>query len=97
MKIVICDDDEKCCRILSEAIQDYCRTEGIGDVEIYAYHSALDMLEQYPRDADIMILDVQMPAIDGIRAAREIRRLYLSQTMKSMPSRDTLCRPTIIS
>lgn len=73
MKIAICDDDQKNCQLVEEMITRYCREEKIQDVRIRSFPNPLDLLEKYPRELDLLLLDIEMPGMDGIQVAREIR------------------------
>ena len=67
MKIAICDDEKIIRDILSEAIR-----EVSPNVEIECFSEAKPILAK-SYDADVVLLDIQMPGIDGMKAARIIR------------------------
>ena len=73
MKIAICDDDQKNCLLVEEMILRYCRNEKLQDVRIRKFGTPMELLEKYPRDLDLLLLDIEMPGVDGIQTAREIR------------------------
>jgi DNA-binding LytR/AlgR family response regulator len=67
MKIAICDDEKP--------IRDYiekCVREVNPDAFVSQYSDASDMVSA-SFDADILFLDIQMPGVDGMRAARILR------------------------
>ena len=69
MKIAICDDEKP--------IRDYiekCVREVNPDVLIMQYADASDMVSA-SFDADILFLDIQMPGMDGMKAARILRTM----------------------
>ena len=67
-RLLLVDDDVEFCGLLSE----YLRGEGF-DVEIaYDGLSAIEKLRSVP--ADITILDVMMPTMNGLDVLRELRR-----------------------
>ena len=67
MKIAICDDEKRIRDILSDAIR-----EVSPDIEIECFPEAAPVLAK-SYDANIVLLDIQMPGIDGMKAARIIR------------------------
>ncbi len=73
MKIAICDDDQKSCQLVEEMVTRYCQEEKLQDVRIKSFTTPLELLEKYPRDLDLLLLDIEMPGMDGIQTAREIR------------------------
>jgi DNA-binding response OmpR family regulator len=68
MTILVCDDD----REIVEAIEIYLQQEGYQVVKAYDGEQALILLRE--RTVDLMIIDVMMPKLDGIRATLEARK-----------------------
>ncbi len=69
MKIAICDDEKP--------IRDYiekCVREVKTDAFVLQYSDASDMVSA-SFDADILFLDIQMPGMDGMKAARILRTM----------------------
>lgn len=66
-KILVCDDD----REIVEAIEIYLSQEGYQILKAYDGIEALDILEK--EDINLLIIDVMMPRLDGIRATLKIR------------------------
>ena len=73
LRITAADDDEKDRQTLEEYIRRYFEETGEA-IDITLYASAIDLLEEYKRDADILFLDIEMSGTDGMSAAREIRK-----------------------
>lgn len=65
--ILVCDDDKQ----IVEAIDIYLTGEGFHVLKAYDGYEALDIIEQTP--VDLMICDVMMPGLDGIRTTLKIR------------------------
>ena len=59
--ILVCDDD----RQIVEAIDIYLTGEGFQVIKAYDGYEALELLESH--SIDLMIVDVMMPGLDGIR------------------------------
>ena len=66
-KILVCDDDKE----IVEAIEIYLTQEGYEVVKAYDGQEALKVLKETPRD--LLVIDVMMPRLDGIRATLKIR------------------------
>ena len=67
MKLAICDDDKKIRELIEESVREVSK-----DMEIEVFADARGILAP-GFDADILFLDIQMPGIDGMNAARMIR------------------------
>ena len=68
MKILVCDDD----REIVDAIEIYLQQEGFEVVKAYDGQEAVEKLQQ--ERPDLLIIDVMMPKLDGIRATLKIRK-----------------------
>lgn len=73
MKIAVCDDDKNNILQVESYVRKYCEDNHIEGAQILTFPSAVELLEAYPQDLDILLMDVQMPGTDGIEVAREIR------------------------
>lgn len=67
MNILVCDDDKE----IVEAIEIYLQQEGFMVYKAYDGEQALSILQQ--QDIQLLIIDVMMPKLDGIRATLKIR------------------------
>lgn len=65
--ILVCDDDKD----IVEAIEIYLTQEGYRILKAYDGQEALDILNS--ETVDLLIIDVMMPRLDGIRATVKIR------------------------
>lgn len=73
LKIAICDDDLHELSQISELLNQY-KTEKNAAFKCDAFLNAVELLEAMKRQAyDILILDILMPGMSGLQAAREIR------------------------
>ena len=64
--ILVCDDDKD----IVEAIEIYLTQEGYHILKAYDGQEALDILNN--ETVDLLIIDVMMPRLDGIRATVKI-------------------------
>lgn len=65
--ILVCDDDKE----IVEAIDIYLSQEGYRILKAYDGIQAVNMLKQ--EEVHLLLIDVMMPNLDGIRATRKIR------------------------
>lgn len=84
--VLVCDDD----REIVEAIEIYLSQEGYKVLKAYDGEEALKVLDR--EKVDLLIIDVMMPKLDGIRATLKIREkknmpiIILSENLR-MPIR----------
>ena len=65
--ILVCDDDKQ----IVEAINIYLTGEGFNVIKAYDGYEALDLLAE--NEVNLMIVDVMMPGLDGIRTTLKVR------------------------
>jgi len=68
MKLAICDDDRKIRELIEESVREVSES-----MEIEVFSDARGILA-LGYDADIVFLDIQMPGIDGMSAAKMMRQ-----------------------
>lgn len=68
MTILVCDDDKE----IVEAVEIYLMQEGYDVIKAYDGEEALAVLEK--EQVDLVVIDVMMPKLDGIRATLQIRK-----------------------
>lgn len=68
-KVVLVDDNPE----LSALLQTIGRMEGVETESFTSSPVALEYLDQHD-DVDAVIIDLEMPVIDGLRLAKEIRK-----------------------
>ncbi len=72
MKILFCDDDEKLLYELTDAVKDYFK-EKLIKIEITSTFSSISVIDS--TDVyDLAFLDIQMPVVDGLEVAQELKR-----------------------
>ena len=81
IKIAICDDSEKTAAILHEQVKmflDECQE--VAEVSIYTKSQMLQYDIQEKRHFDLILSDIEMPDIDGMRLSEYIRK-YLPEVL----------------
>lgn len=73
IRIAVCDDDRTVRESIVKALRRYERDKGM-EFEILEYAAADAMLVSYPAELDLILLDIYMPGIDGMDAAKAIRQ-----------------------
>lgn len=68
MTILVCDDDKE----IVDAIEIYLIQEGYKVEKAYDGEQALEILHN--KKIDLMVIDVMMPKLDGIRATFQVRK-----------------------
>lgn len=71
-RIAVCDDESRMCETLQGYLDRWAGETG-QNVQSVLFSSANDLLRDYPKDLDILFLDIQMAGVDGMAAARQIR------------------------
>lgn len=67
INILVCDDDKE----IVEAIQIYLEQEGYHVIKAYDGMEAVELLKN--EKVDLLVIDIMMPRLDGIRATLKIR------------------------
>ncbi len=74
LKIAIVEDDINYAQQLKDYLVRYQQERG-QEMEVTAYSDGDGLLEDYRSQFDVILMDVEMPFIDGMTAAREIRKV----------------------
>ena len=72
LKIVIVEDERKEAEALSSLLERYAR-ESHRPLSIKIYSDTVTFLSEYKADADIIFMDIEMPDMDGMEAAKKLR------------------------
>ena len=73
--ILVCDDDKD----IVEAISIYLEQEGYTVLKAYDGVEAINALRS--QSVDLLIIDIMMPKLDGIRATLKIRKKILFRSL----------------
>lgn len=72
MLIAICDDEPLFCKILKDKLYSYSNKNNLNYC-VDVFYDGQELLSEI-REYDIVFLDYQMPNIDGLATAKEIRK-----------------------
>lgn len=73
IRILIAEDDPQCLRQMEQFLSDYSQESG-RTFHITRYNNGEDLVEHYQPEFDLLLLDVDMPFVDGMTAATLIRK-----------------------
>ena len=75
MKLAICDDNKNQLHSIAQMLERYVTPEG-EKVRYDLYGNALDLVSNLPSGRyDALLMDILMPGLNGIEAARDIRQI----------------------
>lgn len=74
MRVAVVDDNENDRELLMKYLRQFQKEYGM-KMQIKPYSSSLDFLEEYGGGYDVILLDIEMPGIDGMETAKEIRKI----------------------
>lgn len=72
LRIAVVDDEQEQRAQLEDCLHRYARETGTG-LDLAQFGDAQEFLRQDPGGFDIVLLDIQMPGVDGMAAARQLR------------------------
>lgn len=74
LRVAVCDDDAAALGIIASSLKDVFAAHGV-DAATSLFSSAVELAEVMPtRRFDLLLLDIDMPELDGISFARELRQ-----------------------
>ena len=74
IRIAVAEDDPQCFAQMEQYIGQYGRESGRA-FHITRFENGEDLVEQYRPEFDLLLLDVEMPFMDGMTAAGYVRRM----------------------
>lgn len=72
IEIAICDDSKNTVEQLAEIVDSYARKNGV-EISIDVFYDGADLVNK-GNEYDLYMLDIDMPVLDGIETAKEIRK-----------------------
>lgn len=74
IRIAIVEDDSAQASLLEEYLERYREEHGEG-MKITVFPDGLEFVDNYRADYDLVLMDIEMPHLDGLAAARKMRML----------------------
>ena len=74
LHIAIVEDEEHFADELSRFTARFAAEKG-EEIQTCVFHNAIDFLEQYRAEYDLIFLDIAMPLMDGMTCARKLRQM----------------------
>ncbi len=74
MRVAIIEDQERDAKDLERAMERYGSEQGI-EVVVDTFLKPISFVDHYKEKYDVIFLDIEMPAMDGVEAAMRIRML----------------------
>lgn len=73
LRVAVCDDDQAALGIIASSLKDVFAAHGV-DAATSLFSSAVELAAVMPtRRYDLLLLDIDMPELDGIEFARQLR------------------------
>lgn len=74
-RIAICDDEQQIRKLLEKKILDYAMQNDM-DYRIQVYENGKELIDRFDEQTDILFLDIEMPQMNGMEAAAQLRKQY---------------------
>ena len=73
LKIIMCEDEEQCRRDIVHALKMYADETGL-EYDLTITSSGEELLERISKDHELLLLDIGLPKITGMNAAKLLRK-----------------------
>ena len=74
LKIALVEDEEKSSRELLSHLERFQQETGI-KTEVHSFQNGLDFIDGYQGDYDAVLMDINMPHLNGLNAAKQLRMM----------------------
>lgn len=73
-KIAIVEDEHESAESLMKCLDEYAAQNGV-QFSVTHFKSGLDFLDEYSFDFDVVFMDIDMPKMNGLKTAQELRKI----------------------
>lgn len=74
IRVAIVEDEEKEIALLEEGLKRYFTEKGC-EYSHGVFRNGLEFLDSYQADFDVVLMDIEMPLLDGFKAAQKLREI----------------------
>lgn len=74
MKVAVVDDEKKISDLLTGYMNQFSEENNLS-LNVSVFHNPNDFLTEYTKDYDLILMDIEMPGLNGIETAKELRRM----------------------
>lgn len=74
IRIAIVEDEEKEIALLEDSLKRYFSKNG-GEYSHGVFRNGLEFIDSYKADFDVILMDIEMPLLDGFKAAQKLREM----------------------
>ncbi len=74
IRVAIIEDEAQQRRLLKDYLSRF-EAESGNTCQVTLFESGVDFLENYHSDQDLLLIDIEMPVMDGLAVARDVRKM----------------------
>lgn len=74
LRVCIVEDEQESVDKLKQMLQEFCREEGC-NCSVKVFGDGMNFVSDYSPEYDVIFMDIEMPHLDGMNAARKMRKL----------------------
>lgn len=74
MRVAIAEDEKECTKVLIEYLEAFGKENDV-DIHSFTYENGMQLLSAYQEEWDLLLLDIEMPLMDGLKLAHKIREM----------------------